>query len=116
MDLGGSQHEREVLAGRNQARFRAVNERMRELNTTFASITDLFEIVCECADPGCTEAVSIRPFDYFAIRGNPRRFAVLPGHDYSDVERVVEETESYMVVETVRAAAAVAEGRDPARS
>jgi hypothetical protein len=109
MDLGSSPHEREVRAARNQSLFRAVNQRIDELNQALTSITETFDIACECADTTCVETIAIRPFDYFAIRGNPRQFAVLPGHVVPDVERVVGEGDGYTVVEKLRAGAHVAE-------
>jgi len=33
------------------------------------------------------------------MRLNPRRFAVLPGHEIEDIEQVVERTDRYLVVE-----------------
>jgi hypothetical protein len=100
--------EREVRAARNQALFRALNERLRELNESFASLTGTFTITCECADGSCIEMVEIRPDDYLAIRAEPRHFAVLPGHVYPDVETVVRENDGYVVVEKLGEAADVA--------
>ena len=54
-----SQGEREVRAARNEALFRAVNDRIRQLHEKFAELTDTFLISCECADPGCVEMLPI---------------------------------------------------------
>src|SRR3712207_711486 len=102
-------HEREVRAARNQSMFRAVNEKIRALNETFAMVTREYAIACECADPSCTATLEIDPTDYHAVRGNPRRFVVLHGHVYPEVEEIVSETERYVVVEKVGHAAEVAE-------
>jgi hypothetical protein len=107
------QVSREERAARNQSMFRAVNEQMRGINESFASITDEYAIVCECADLSCTETLLIRPLDYFAIRGSPRQFAVLAGHVYPEVERVVSTSDGYAVVEKTGEAAAVAEALEP---
>jgi 5-bromo-4-chloroindolyl phosphate hydrolysis protein len=104
-----SQEEREVRAARNQALFRAVNERLRALNETFATMTQTFTIACECADVGCMEMIVIEPKDYLAIRAEPRRFAVLPAHVYPDVEDVVAEADGYVVVEKTGVAGEVSE-------
>ena len=53
--------EREIRAARNQAMFRAVNEKIGELNNAFAVITGTYGIACECFDPTCVEVVSITP-------------------------------------------------------
>ena len=105
--------EREVRAGRNQAMFRAVNDKIREVNETFSVITGTFTIACECANPRCVSMIEIKPADYEAIRANPRRFAVLPGHLDSEIEHVVTEAEGYQVAEKRGEAAAVAEALSP---
>lgn len=109
------QVSREERAARNQSMFRAVNEEMRGLSESFVSITDEYAIVCECADLSCAESLQIRPLDYFAIRGNPRQFAVLVGHVYPDVERVVSTSNGYVVVEKTGEAAVVAAALEPTK-
>jgi 5-bromo-4-chloroindolyl phosphate hydrolysis protein len=104
-----SQTEREIRAARNQAMFRMVNDKMTELNASFAQMTGTYTIACECADTHCVATIEIAPEEYEAVRREPRHFAVLPGHVYPDVERVVEEFEEYTIVEKLRAAAEVAE-------
>lgn len=101
--------EREFRAARNQAMFRAVNERLRQLNEAFAEGNGEFVIACECADPTCVQTLSIRRHEYEAVRANPRHFAVLAGHIYPDVETVVTENGGYVIVEKTREAAHVAE-------
>ena len=105
--------EREIRAARNQAMFRAVNEKIRDLNETFAVFTGTFTIACECADSHCVGTIDVEPADYEAIRANPRRFAVLPGHLDTSIEHVVTEAEGYQVAEKRGKAAAVAEVLSP---
>jgi hypothetical protein len=102
-------HERETRAASNQALFRAANEKTRVINETLATLTEKFMIACECADTGCIETIEILPQEYFAIRAEPRQFAVLPRHVYPDVESVVHAADGYAVVEMQREAAEVAE-------
>ena len=109
MELGNTQREREVAAARNQSMFRHVNERIKDLNRSLASVSDVYEVACECADTSCVDTIAITPPEYAAIRENPRHFAVLPGHVYPDVERVVREADAYVVVEKLGAAGALAE-------
>jgi hypothetical protein len=111
VELGTESHhqEREVRAARNQALFRAVNEKMRKLNEDVASLTGSFTIACECADTNCLEMIEISTDDYLAVRGEPRRFVVLPGHVIVDVETVLREGDTYAVVEKKETAAQVAE-------
>jgi hypothetical protein len=99
-----SEQEREVRAARNQAMFRAVNEKLEEVNQAFAGVTEKFTIACECADITCVEMIDIRPDEYEGVRATPRHFVVLSGHVHLDVERVVREWDGYVVVEKTGAA------------
>jgi hypothetical protein len=102
-----TENESQLRAARNQALFRQINERLVSVNEAFVALTGTFAIACECADRECIETIDIRPEEYVAVRTDPRHFAVLPGHVYLDVERVVRTTDTYAVVEKTGAAAAV---------
>ena len=88
-----SEHTRRV--GRNQAVFRRVNERLEDLNEAFRVVTDRFEIVCECGDSGCVDPISLSSKDYEALRADASSFAMIPGHENSAVEQVVEQRSGY---------------------
>jgi hypothetical protein len=109
-----SSDEREIRAGRNQAMFREINERLTR-NDPLAESTGSHVIACECADPGCVQTLVISAAQYEHIRREPRRFAVAAGHVYPDVERVVGDFEAYVVVEKSGKAADVVEALDPQR-
>ena len=104
-----SQDEREIRAARNQALFRAVNERLKRLNDALAAATRTFAIACECAEVTCVEMLEIDAGEYARIRAEPRHFAVLPGHVHADVEVVVRHAENHVVVEKIAAAAETTE-------
>ena len=104
-----SSEAHEIRAARSQSLFRAVNEKLSALNETFESVTETFVIACECADPSCVAMLTVKPEEYYAVRCEPRRFAVLAAHVFPDVERVVGESDSYVVVEKINEAAKVAE-------
>ena len=109
--------EREVRAARNQALFRAVNEKLVRLNEAFAQMVGTFSVACECADTSCVEMIEIAPEEYRAVRAEPRRFVVRVGHTYAEVEVVVHESPAYVVVEKFEAAGEAAEllaQREPA--
>ncbi len=53
--------ERERRIGLNEAVYREVNEKLRAVNEAFATITDSFEIMCECGHATCDERFSIAP-------------------------------------------------------
>jgi hypothetical protein len=106
------EHERRV--GLNETVFREVNERLRDLNQTFTTLSERMDLICECADTGCTAHLSMAPAEYEALRADPRRFVVLRGHEGgADVERVIERHEDWSVVEKRGDAARKAEETDP---
>jgi len=111
----GTEDERQVRAGRNQSMFRAANERLKDLNDAFGGLNGTYAIACECADTSCLATIEIHPDEYESMRESSYRFAVLPGHVYLDVERVVAERDAYVVVEKFAAAAEVAAANDPRR-
>ncbi len=94
----GLNDSREARAARNQAMFRAVNERLKDLNQAFSAIVGTYSITCECADTECVEPVEVTPDEYAAVRHEANQFMVLPGHVYPDVEKVVKEVDAYAVV------------------
>jgi len=113
MEGGGPSAEREVRIARNESLFRSVNERVREVTVTLLTSTDTHTITCECAKIGCTETLEITAEAYEAVRSNPRRFSVLPGHVLPEAEDVVSQADAYVVVEKHGVAGEVAEANDP---
>ncbi len=81
---------------RNELLFREVNERIFKVA---ASETDEVEVLCECGDESCVSTVTMTVRDYERIRAEPTRFVVCIGHERADIERVVERTPEYLVVE-----------------
>ncbi len=90
--------EREERIARNEALFKAANERMAAwAERQDAEGTELY--FCECADTECTEKIALRQDDYERVRSEPNRFFVLPGHVVPDAETVVESHGDWLVVE-----------------
>ena len=115
MDAGAM--DEMVRAARNQSLYRAVNERVEELNERFdAALTAEATWMCECADPECSEPMSLTLGEYEELRSHPNRFAVLPGHVLETVERVVDAHDGYVVVEKLGPAAVIAAELDPRRA
>lgn len=100
----------EERAARNEVVFRRVNEEVAGLGQGTAPV---LSFVCECADAGCIEQVEVALADYEAVRADPRRFLVRPGHERDEIERVVERHDGYLVVEKTGGAAEVAQRTDP---
>jgi hypothetical protein len=101
----------ELRVGKNQSFFRAVNERVEAVSD--GAPVDVLYWVCECEDLGCTERIAMTLAEYKALREHPRRFAVVHGHVLPEAERVVEETEGFVVVEKHGVAGEIAEGLNP---
>ena len=89
---------REERVGLNEAFFREVNERVREVNETFSTLTGTGDFVCECGEAACVERVRVPMDEYQRIRSDSALFAIVPGHEKSDVEDVVEANGDYSVV------------------
>ena len=102
---------------RNEALFREVNERIVELETGRGGYDQddslLVGLVCECPREDCSEILEVTRGQYEAVRGNPRRFLVLPGHEDGDIAHVVERHSSYLVIEKEGQAAEIAREQDP---
>jgi hypothetical protein len=103
--------------GRNEALFREANERVEDINQTFGSMTGSFEIFCECPDRACTERISVPMAVYERVRRNGKHFLLCVGHEDPEVDRVLENHETYLIVEKEGGEAErVAVESDPRRS
>ncbi len=94
---------------KNEALFRDVNERIREISPA----DDEIEFVCECGLEGCVEPIAVPASDYERVRSHPTWFLVARGHETPSVERVTEEGSTYAVVEKLPDEASVALDTDP---
>ena len=93
------EQRRKAQLARNEAMFREVNERLRELGESFAMVSERASFVCECADGECAEPIELSLPDYERVRSNPRHFVVVDGHVRPDIEFVAYELPPYLVVE-----------------
>jgi hypothetical protein len=84
--------------GVNEALFREVNDRIGELQVDLGQARR-FEIVCECGNAECVERFTVGADAYTDLRRDVHHFAVVPGHEDNEVEGVVENHDSYLVVE-----------------
>jgi hypothetical protein len=96
-----ARHQRQA---RNEALIREVNERIDEIDRRAGAATDE-HFVCECGrEDGCGETVSLTLTEYDEVRKQDDRFAVYPGHETGALERVVKQTERYVLVDKAPAA------------
>ena len=61
----------------NEATFRKVNEGMEAGQDD----SGLLSFVCECGRLHCTRLIRLTRAEYEGIRKNPRRFAIVEGHE-----------------------------------
>jgi hypothetical protein len=106
--------EREGRIAVNEAVFRQINERLRRLNKSFATLTETMTLICECADFACAEKIEMTPSEYDQLRADPALFAVKTGHEKPEVEQVVRSGRGYDVVhKNAGLPRQVAEASDP---
>jgi hypothetical protein len=82
---------------RNEALFREVNENLRTF--TEDNKGTLHDFFCECADVDCTIRVKLTSSEYETARSEGNRFVVASGHEQREVERIVIETDRFLLVE-----------------
>jgi len=87
-------------AARNEEVFRSVNERIEEGGERHG-IESPMPFHCECDSSACFDRVEILPRDYRRVVDERYHFVVVPGHDDPRIERVVEEHDTYSVVEKI---------------
>lgn len=88
---------REERVAKNEATSREMNEHIDEAYGDNPP-SQYVRMVCECGYPTCERVVAITQEEYETLRGDPQRFAVVPEHVIEDVERVVDETDRYVIV------------------
>ncbi len=101
---------------RNEAIFREVNERIEELDAKFGQVArDAMGliVVCECGLGTCAGQFEVTRPQYEAVRADPKRFLVLPGHEDQRIERLIEQHADFSVVEKFVHEADVAVEHDP---
>jgi hypothetical protein len=84
---------------RTEAAFREVNEAIAETAARFDA--DEADFICECADPLCAHRVTAELEEYEGVRAEATHFLLAPGHHEPEVERVVERTGEFDVVDKV---------------
>jgi hypothetical protein len=89
---------RQVRLGKNQALFRAVNEEIEHIGEEQTTAGPL-SFLCECASAACGAYIELAHGEYEGIRRSPIHFFVLPNHVFPEVETIVADRGSYVVVE-----------------
>ena len=97
-----------MIIGMDFAKRAARNEEIvRDVNRQIEEGAHLHEVAaempfhCECGQASCLEKIELRAQIYEPILAERYRFAVVPEHVRSEVERVVEEHDRFVVVEKI---------------
>jgi hypothetical protein len=99
--------DRYARQARNEALLREVNERIAQLGDSAEAWSPggVVEFLCECGvEGGCGERVRMPVSVYDTVRAQDDRFAVLPGHETPELERAVDWTDDYVIVDKLPAA------------
>jgi hypothetical protein len=99
----------------NEALFRDVNERIREISDTFGQEEATYDFLCECSDPACADRVVLTRAEYEHVRSDSTRFVVAKGHAMPEVESVIEQAKDHVIVEKEGTAADIAIQLDTTR-
>ncbi len=100
---------------KNEALFRQINERIEEINDDLGEHRES-DFLCECGDDDCTAPIRLTLAEYEEVRRIPTHFAIAKGHEVIDVEKVVNETDRFTVVEKIAGEAGrIAVETDPRR-
>jgi hypothetical protein len=97
---------REERTARNEALLREVNDRIEEVGSHLHVLPrgGVLDFRCECGRSDCAEFVSLGVAEYEYVRSDNDRFAVVPGHEDDALERVVERSERFVIVDKLPAA------------
>lgn len=102
-------NSREERVARNERLFQEVNRQIEKLEESLGQ-PEALTILCECSKKHCLDTLEVQPAVYQRVRSNSLLFFVVPDHEDLKVERVVEQTRTFLVVEKIgRAAEAVHE-------
>ena len=104
--------EFERRMARNEALFRETNEAI-ERGQWPGDAAKPVRFRCECSRLECGEAVEITLADYERVRSFPRRFIVAPGHETPKIEKVIDRSDGYVIVEKQDTAGDTAAATDP---
>ena len=95
--------ERLERQARNEGLMRTVNDQLAAIDeqaTSWADSEQQFEFQCECGrDQGCEARVRMTLGEYERVRSQRDRFAVMPGHENGELERVVARGDTYLIVD-----------------
>ena len=102
----------EERLAKNEATFRVLNENIQNIASTLGGDAP-FEFICECATSGCFERLTLTLAEYERVRADGAHFLIAAGHEDIEVEQVIAERETYVVVEKDGVAGLIAHEENP---
>jgi hypothetical protein len=78
--------------------FRRANDIVRERAAAFG-VEGTVPYICECRDGQCLERVELSADEYDGVTAHPDHAAIAPGHEDPELDRIVERTSRFAVVE-----------------
>lgn len=87
----------------NEVIFRQINSEIKEfviedaLSSTYAK--QPLRFYCECSNMDCRERIEITADEYDSLHKDTKHFVLRAAHFTPEIERVVKETDKYIVVE-----------------
>jgi hypothetical protein len=102
---------REERVARNEELFLVVNREIEKLEEKLGH-SEMLTLLCECSQKHCLHTLDVEPAVYQRVRLNPLLFLLVPGHEDPEVERVIERTPQFLVVEKVGRTAEAVRERD----
>lgn len=87
---------------RDERYFRALNERIARESEALG-LHGYLPLVCECGNPRCFRLIRATAEEFEEVRAAPARYAIYPGHEDVERERLVEMTARFTLVEKVQA-------------
>ena len=88
--MTGRLDERTRRIAVNETRFRAINDRLERDLRGVGAAEGSIEFVCECGYADCRATITMDRAAYEAVRTVSTHFALVSGHEITDVETVVE--------------------------
>ena len=91
---------REERLAKNEATSREINEGIQDAHNgdTDGNGDREIRMVCECGHDDCERLVAITPSEYEQVRSDAVQFVVVREHVIDDMERIVLETDRFVVV------------------
>ena len=102
---------RQARIAKNEAAYRATNREIERAGEEAGSAADqVMEVLCECGKEGCSGLITLTVAEYDDAHSQQDRFIVLPGHESTEIESIVDRRTSYFVVDKFGEAEEIAEG------